>query len=73
MNIIPSDVLQGPHAYGPAVFWLSNPNNTLTNNVGSGSQGSVFWIEPEPTPNPAGMRARGDRRDEEGEGHRAKA
>eukprot|EP00026_Physarum_polycephalum_P000397 Phypoly_transcript_00398.p1 GENE.Phypoly_transcript_00398~~Phypoly_transcript_00398.p1 ORF type:complete len:1639 (+),score=189.82 Phypoly_transcript_00398:311-4918(+) len=54
MNIIPSDVLQGPHAYGPAIFWLSNPNNTLTNNVGSGSQGSVFWIEPEATTNPAG-------------------
>jgi hypothetical protein len=43
--ILPSDILQGPFAYGPATFWISNANNTFTNNVAAGSVGTGFWYE----------------------------
>ena len=28
----------------PATFFLSNPNNTVTNNVAAGSMGLGFWL-----------------------------
>jgi len=28
---------------GPAAFWISHPNNTYTNNVAAGSEGTGFW------------------------------
>ena len=28
----------------PATFWITHPNNTVTNNVAAGSQGSGFWM-----------------------------
>lgn len=48
--IIPSDVKDGSHSFGPAVFWLSNPNNTLINNVGVAGLGVAFWFQIERTP-----------------------
>lgn len=48
--LIPSDVVSGSAVYGPAVFWLSNPNNTFTNNVAVASPGSGIWIELEAVP-----------------------
>ena len=29
---------------GPAVYWLTNPANRLTDNVAAGSEGSGFWL-----------------------------
>lgn len=29
---------------GPAVYWITNPDNIVRNNVAAGSQGSGFWI-----------------------------
>ena len=28
----------------PATFWITHPNNTVTNNIAAGSQGSGFWM-----------------------------
>ncbi len=28
----------------PAAFWVTNPRNTITDNVASGSQGTGFWM-----------------------------
>ena len=30
----------------PATFWISNPDNTIRNNVAAGSDGSGFWYDP---------------------------
>jgi cell surface hyaluronidase len=52
---------------GPAVFWISNPNNTFTNNIAAGSQGAGFWyhldkqltcLPPAGQPQPAPMNPR---------------
>ncbi len=32
------------------MFWISNPSNTFTNNVGVASPGSAFWFQLESTP-----------------------
>lgn len=29
---------------GPAVYWITNPQNTFRNNVAAGSEGTGFWI-----------------------------
>lgn len=29
---------------GPATFWITNPDNTITNNVAGGSDGTGFWF-----------------------------
>ena len=29
---------------GPAVYWITNPDNTFRNNVAAGSEGSGFWF-----------------------------
>eukprot|EP00026_Physarum_polycephalum_P001401 Phypoly_transcript_01402.p1 GENE.Phypoly_transcript_01402~~Phypoly_transcript_01402.p1 ORF type:complete len:620 (+),score=52.01 Phypoly_transcript_01402:781-2640(+) len=33
--------------YGPGVFWISNPNNTITNNVAAASSTTGFWYQPQ--------------------------
>lgn len=33
----------------PASYWISNPNNTIINNVAGGGRYSGFWIVPEKT------------------------
>lgn len=43
--IIPSDIKNGPHAYGPSIFWISNPNNTFTNNAAVSGLGSAYWYQ----------------------------
>ncbi|MES2890144.1 MAG: G8 domain-containing protein [Pseudomonadota bacterium] len=30
---------------GPATFWISNPENRVTNNAAAGSEGSGFWFQ----------------------------
>ncbi|NNL97622.1 MAG: transmembrane domain-containing protein [Acidimicrobiia bacterium] len=41
-----ADALLGSDAGypGPGTFWISNPDNTFTNNVAAGSRGVGFWI-----------------------------
>jgi cell surface hyaluronidase len=34
---------------GPATFWISNPDNTVINNVAAGGLGSAFWYHTMPT------------------------
>lgn len=41
--ILETDYREAAASNGPAVFWISNPTNTYTNNVAAGSQGSGFW------------------------------
>jgi hypothetical protein len=45
-QLISSDVLTGSDLRfkSPASYWISNPNNTFTNNVAAGSDGSGFWF-----------------------------
>jgi hypothetical protein len=51
--IIPSDLFMGVAAKGPAAFWISNGDNTFTNNVAVGSQGSGYWYHTEDKPSGA--------------------
>ncbi|HJU38092.1 MAG TPA: G8 domain-containing protein, partial [Tahibacter sp.] len=44
-----TDYREAAASNGPAVFWISHPNNTYTNNVAAGSQGSGFWYRAEDT------------------------
>lgn len=39
--LIPSDA----NTFGPASYWISNPNNILRNNVAAGSEGTGFWYD----------------------------
>jgi len=45
-----TDYRESGASNGPAVFWISNPNNTYTNNVAAGSRGSGFWYHLETVP-----------------------
>ena len=38
--LLPSDI----DYMGPAVYWITNPSNTVINNVAAGSEGSGFWV-----------------------------
>ncbi len=38
--LLPTDTIDP----GPAVFWITNPDNSYTNNVAAGSEGSGFWF-----------------------------
>jgi hypothetical protein len=38
--LLPSDI----SFQGPSVFWITNPDNTFTDNAAAGSQGNGFWI-----------------------------
>jgi hypothetical protein len=38
-----SDTRTGAASNGPAVFWISNAENTFTGNAAAGSEGTGFW------------------------------
>lgn len=40
-----SDTLEGEAASGPSTFWISNGDNTFTNNAAAGSDGLGFWYD----------------------------
>lgn len=42
-HVLPTDYRVGVASNGPAVFWMSNPTNTVINNVAAGTEGSGFW------------------------------
>lgn len=42
-EILETDNRESPASNGPAVFWISHPNNTYTNNAVAGSEGSGYW------------------------------
>ena len=48
--LIPSDIQTGDASRGPATFWISNGNNTFTNNAVAGSEGLGFWYDTPATP-----------------------
>lgn len=43
--LIPSDIEKGQAAKGPSTFWISNGDNTFTNNAAAGSDGLGFWYD----------------------------
>ena len=43
--LIPSDIQTGDASRGPSTFWISNGNNTFTNNAVAGSEGLGFWYD----------------------------
>jgi hypothetical protein len=47
--ILDTDYRDSPASNGPAVFWISHPNNTYTNNAAAGSEGSGYWYHLETT------------------------
>jgi hypothetical protein len=49
-----TDYRESSASNGPAVFWISHPNNTYTNNAAAGSQGSGYWYHLE-TSGPGGV------------------
>lgn len=38
-----TDFREAAASNGPSVFWISNPNNTYTNNAAAGARGAGFW------------------------------
>ena len=48
--LLPSDRLEGQAAKGPSTFWISNGDNTFTNNAAAGSDGLGFWYDTPDTP-----------------------
>lgn len=43
--LIPSDNMpEGFKMHAPSAFWITNPNNTITNNVAAGTLGTGFWF-----------------------------
>lgn len=42
-----SDFRTSPASNGPAVFWISNADNTFTRNAAAGSEGAGFWYRQE--------------------------
>ncbi len=47
--LVPSELTFGEAAKGPATFWISNGDNTFTNNAAAGSDGGGFWYDPPET------------------------
>jgi hypothetical protein len=45
-----TDYREATASNGPAVFWISHPLNTFTNNSAAGGQGSGYWYHLMPTP-----------------------
>ena len=45
--LIPSDTQSGLASRGPATYWISNGDNTFTNNAAAGSEGLGFWYDTE--------------------------
>ena len=54
--LIPSDTQTGDASRGPSTFWISNGNNTFTNNAVAGSEGLGFWYDTPATPTGAAAR-----------------
>ncbi len=48
--LTPSDIQTGDASRGPSTFWISNGNNTFTNNAVAGSEGLGFWYDTPATP-----------------------
>ena len=48
--LIESDLMWGFASKGPASFWISNGNNTYTNNVAVSSEGTGFWYDTDEAP-----------------------
>ncbi len=52
--LLPSDRLDrgrnSSAVRGPATFWISNGNNTFTNNAAAGSEGTGFWYDTKTAP-----------------------
>ncbi|MCB1756943.1 MAG: hypothetical protein KDJ38_15580 [Gammaproteobacteria bacterium] len=52
--LLPSDIMDrgkaSSAARGPATFWISNGDNTFTNNAAAGSEGLGFWYDTKTTP-----------------------
>jgi hypothetical protein len=46
-QVLETDLRVGVASNGPAVFWMSNPTNTVTGNVAAGTEGSGFWYHTE--------------------------
>lgn len=49
LAIIESDIQEGEAARGPSTFWISNGDNTFTNNAAAGSDGLGYWYDTELT------------------------
>lgn len=45
--LIPSDTQTGLASRGPATYWISNGDNTFTNNAAAESEGLGFWYDTE--------------------------
>lgn len=45
--VLPTDGRTATASNGPAVFWISNPNNFFVGNVAAGFYGSGFWYHTE--------------------------
>ena len=45
-----TDLRIGAASSGPAAFWISHPNNVVTNNVAAGIEGAAFWYHLEAAP-----------------------
>ena len=43
--LISSDTEEGQAARGPSTYWISNGDNTFTNNAAAGSDGLGFWYD----------------------------
>lgn len=53
-----SEFVSEPQNRGPAAYWITNPNNTIENNVAAGSQGTGFWFAMPTSPlGPSGVNA----------------
>lgn len=58
LGIVPSDYQVHPvRVEGPGAFWITNPNNTIDNNVVVGTDGVAYWygLPEEPTGLSAGI------------------
>lgn len=45
--ILPTDYREANASNGPAVFWISHPDNIYSNNAAAGTEGSGYWYSME--------------------------
>jgi len=48
--LVPSDIQTGDASRGPSTFWISNGDNTFTDNTVAGSDGLGFWYDTPESP-----------------------
>lgn len=60
-GLLPSDYVKARNISGPSTFWITNPQNEVTNNRAGGSDGSGFWLAPHN--NPVGLLSGNDNYD----------